>query len=512
MEQMPLWGWGLVVFAALLGICWRWLTVRSLSGQITELGRELQVEREQSRGLLRDAARLPDLLTRITESDAAVQRLNEELTVAASKESGACASLHAALDNLSAVSDEKNSTRDERDTARKEINVLEGQLATAIAEKKAAVDSHDQTKQFLIDAQVHLRSAFLEASSRVFDEKAIALDKKISDSATSSQAGLQTTLKPFADKLSEFQVELRKLSGDQATNLSTLVGSINQLQTLNQTMATSTDNLTRALKGNAKTRGDWGEMILETVLKASGLEEGTNFVKQDSNRDEESGRLLRPDVIVNLPDGRQIVVDSKVNLIAWADAHNADSPASYQDALIRHTAALRLHVQDLAKKNYPKALGSNALDLTVMFVPIEGALAAALTVNPELQGEAFGKRVVFASPNTLMAMLRVVERLWTRDKLQRGIEKIKEESQKLLDALSGFIKDFNEIGGTIEEAQKAFSNAKRRLTESDQSVAARAKRLVEAGARGKRPHALEITPVRGVPDSETGADEALDSP
>jgi DNA recombination protein RmuC len=214
---------------------------------------------------------------------------------------------------------------------------------------------------------------------------------------------------------------------------------------------------------------------------------------------------------VNLPDGRQVVVDSKVNLVAWADAHNAESPASYQDALIRHTAALRLHVQDLSKKNYPKALGSDALDLTVMFVPIEGALAAALTVNPELQAEAFGKRVVFASPNTLMAMLRVVERLWTRDKLQRQVGVIGAEAGKLLDALSGFIEDFNEIDKQLDDARKAFSSARHRLTESDQSVAARAKRLVEAGAKHKRTLAREITPVIGVPAPETEADTP-DSP
>ena len=504
MEKMPLSGWVLIVLAGLLGIIWRWLSVRTLSGQLAELSRELQVERDHARELLRDSARLPDLLSRLAEADAATQKLNQDLTGAASRESAAQASLRATQENLSALNDEKSGIREDRDACRSELTVLAGQLATAIAEQKATVDSHTQTKQFLNDAQAQLRAAFLEASSKVFDEKAIALDKKISDSATSSKDGLESTLKPFADKLNEFQVELRKLGGDQATNLNTLVGSINQLQTLNQTMATSTDNLTRALKGNAKTRGDWGEMILETVLKASGLEEGTNFVRQGSNKDEESGRLFRPDVVVYLPDGRQVVVDSKVNLVAWADAHNAESPASYQDALLRHTAALRLHVRDLAEKNYPKAVGSDALDLTVMFVPIEGALAAALSVNPELQGEAFGKRVVFASPNTLMAMLRVVERLWTRDKLQRQVGVIGAEAGKLLDALSSFIEDFNEIDGKIEAAKKAFSSAKHRLTESDQSVSARAKRLVEAGAKGRRSLAPELTPVIGLPGGESG--------
>lgn len=461
MEQMPLWGWSLVAVVALLGIAWRWLAIRDLSNQ-------LKVEREKSLDLLREAARLPDLLARNTESEVA------------------------------------------RDEARKEIASLSRQLATANAEHKAAIDSHAETRSFLTEAQEQLRTAFLAASSKVFDDKATALDRQIKVSAETSKTGLETTLKPFAEKLNAFQEELKRLSSEQATSVSTLTGSITQLQTLNQTMATSTDNLTRALKGNAKTRGDWGEMILDTVLKASGLEEGTNFVKQDTSRDEESGRLLRPDVVVNLPDGRQVVVDSKVNLVAWADAHNADSPSAYQDALIRHTAALRSHVRDLAEKNYPKALGSDTLDLTVMFVPIEGALAAALSVNPELQTEAFGKRVVFASPNTLMAMLRVVERLWSRDKLQRQVGVIGAEAGKLLDALSGFVEEFNDIDGKLDAAKKAFTNARHRLTESDQSVTARAKRLVEAGAKGKRTLAPELIPVLGPPTPETGADEIPD--
>jgi DNA recombination protein RmuC len=259
-------------------------------------------------------------------------------------------------------------------------------------------------------------------------------------------------------------------------------------------MAEATNSLARALKGNAKVRGDWGEMILDTVLKASGLVEDVNYVRQETSTDEESGKRRKPDVVINLPDGRQVVVDSKVNLIAWSEACNAETPAEYEDAMVRHTAAMRQHVKDLVDRNYPRVLGTQALDMTIMFVPIEGALSAALSVNSDLQSDALTKRVVFASPNTLMAMLRVVERLWTRDKLQRQVDIIGTEAGKVLDALIDFMSEFDDIQKHIGRTEAAFRAAKNRLHDSDRSVINRAKRLVEAGAKGRKqiPEALQV--------------------
>jgi len=507
MEQIPSWAWALFALAASAGAAWLWLGRSSLLAGMTELKQQLQAQRDRSESLLREAARLPDLLKRMADTESKLQQLDQELKICSAREAGASASLASARAAQEQLGKERESLLGQLDTAARENSAISSRLAKAIAERDSAIEAHAQTRTFLDDAQSKLKTAFIEAASKVFDDKATALDKQITESATTSQTGLERTLKPFADKLGEFQLELRKLGGDQATNLSTLVGSINQLQSLNQTMATSADNLTRALKGNAKTRGDWGEMILDTVLKSSGLEEGSNYRKQDTGRDEDTGKLLRPDVIVDLPDGRQVVVDSKVNLVAWADANNAESPAEYQEALLRHTAALRTHVRDLADKNYPGSLGTSALDLTVMFIPIEGALAAALAVNPELQAEAFKRKVVFASPNTLMAMLRVVERLWTRDKLQRQVGIIGSEAGKLLDALSSFVEEFNEIETRIAAAGKAFGAAKRRLSDSEQSVYARARRLVEAGAKGRKSLPQELAPVAEVAPS-LGVDPA----
>ena len=205
--------------------------------------------------------------------------------------------------------------------------------------------------------------------------------------------------------------------------------------------------------------------------------------------------MHRPDVVILLPDGRRVVVDSKVSLVAWAEANESEAGADYEDAMQRHALAIRTHVRDLADKNYPKVLGPDALELTVMFVPIEGAMAAALARNPELQTEAFQRKIAFASPNTLMALLTVVERMWTRDKLQKQVGAIGEDAGKVLDAVTAFLDDFDKLGLHMQRASDAFTASQRRLRDSDQSVVARTRRLVEQGAKGKKLLRDELQPV-----------------
>jgi DNA recombination protein RmuC len=203
---------------------------------------------------------------------------------------------------------------------------------------------------------------------------------------------------------------------------------------------------------------------------------------------------LRPDVIVRLPDERRIVVDSKVNLIAWQEAVNADSPDAHHEAMRRHAVALRQHVRDLGDRNYPRAVGESALEVTIAFVPIEGALSAALGFDETLQTDAFEKGVVFASPNTLMATLRVIERLWTRDKLQKQALKISDAGALLMDAVVAFLTDFASIGASLDGVQKAYNAARNRLEDSPQAVIPRARRLVELGAKGKKKLLPDLLP------------------
>ncbi|MCW2004013.1 DNA recombination protein RmuC [Xanthomonas arboricola] len=488
------------------------LSVEKLTGTVAERDRVLTEVRETLEALQRTTATTTaNLVAKLAEADQLRLERNGareslEQTRQALEELQRSAAVIDA--NLTSQTTETNELRRERSDLRQSLddaNValrdLRAEHATAVAVRDAALEAVEQTKAFLATAETQMRTAFTEAASRVFDEKSVVLDQRIKASADASKEGLETTLKPFAEKVATFQAKVEQLGSEQAREHATLVGTIGELKGLNQNMATATEALTRALKGNSKTRGDWGELILDTVLKASGLVEGSNYISQGHGVDEDSGQRVRPDVVVTLPDKRKIVVDSKVNLIAWSDAQNADSFEDQQEALVRHTAALRAHVRDLADKNYPRAMGPETLDLTVLFVPIEGALSSALSISPDLQTEAFNKRVVFASPNTLMAMLRVVERLWTRDKLQQQISTIGEEAAKLLDSLTGFIEDFESIDERLKKAGDAYNKAKNRLNDSPQSVVARARRLVEAGAKGKKALHESLKPLHGEEES-----------
>ncbi len=356
--------------------------------------------------------------------------------------------------------------------------------ATANAEHLKAAQL--QMQRFVDEAQAKLTDAFALKAAEVLEAKGKTFEDGVRKATERGRTDLDALLKPFAEHLGRFQAQVAGFYGDEAKERASLTGAVNELKTLNQDMASKAAELARALRGNAKVRGDWGELMLESVLRGSGLEEGVHYERQQSSTDED-GRRLRPDVVVNLPGERQVVVDSKVNLVAWQDAMNAmDDPDLHSVSLQRHVEGLRRHVKDLADRDYPKAQGDGALDVTIAFVPIEGALSAALGADPSLQNYAFDRRVVFASPNTLMAMLRVVDRLWVRDTMQKRALEIGEAGGKVLDALQGFLADFDMIEKRLGDAGAAFRSARNRLVESNQSAISRAQRLVELGVKGKK--------------------------
>jgi len=401
----------------------------------------------------------------------------------------------------------------ERDALRAEVAQLRERahedgaaLARALAEAEHAQRARAETEAFVRNAQEQLSTRFTELATKAFHERGQQFEHNVRLATGQSKSDIELLLKPFSDQLGTFRQRIDAVYGEEAKERSALLGAVQELKTLNQDMASQASALTRALKGNAKVRGDWGELMLENVLRSSGLEEGVHFDRQPSSTDDE-GRRLRPDVIVRLPDDRRIVVDSKVNLIAWEEAMNADTPEAQQEAMRRHAVALRQHVRDLAERNYPKAVGESALDITVAFVPIEGALSAALGFDAALQADAFAKGVAFASPNTLMGFLRVVDRVWTRDKLQKQALDISKTGGLLLDAVINFIADFTAVGASLDGAQKAYKAARDRLEESSQAVIPRARRLVELGVKSRKklpevlvPDALEFDEPADAPE------------
>lgn len=423
-------------------------------GERQRLHAELQEERSARHALAADVARLQE---RLQARDAELQPLQDRLDES-----------HA---RIAALQDEARQLREAR-------AALDSELSAARAHLEHRERAHAQMQAFLDQAQQKLSAAFSELAGKTFADT-------VKTSAERSRSDIEVLLKPFAERIGEFRKRVDVLYAEEAKERAALAGAVNELKSLNQDMAERAHELTRALRGNARVRGDWGELMLESVLRGSGLEEGEHYERQHSTSDED-GRTLRPDIVVRLPDERRIVVDSKVNLIAWQDAMNAEAPEVQQEALRRHAVALRQHVKDLAERDYPRALGEDTLEVTVLFVPIEGALSAALGADGELQAYAFDRRVVLASPNTLMAVLRVVDRLWTRDRIQKQAMQISRSGGLLIDALNGFLADFDKVDERLKQARDSYDSARRRLHESPQSVLERARRLEAMGARGRK--------------------------
>ncbi|MFL6592069.1 MAG: DNA recombination protein RmuC [Luteimonas sp.] len=489
---------------AILGLLFRRPRAVGPSEELQRVSAELLLERESVRVQATEIGRLNGRLGAleselVSREDKLVrfeaQQLDLQQRVEKERHDGQAASIALAEREvgLKQAQTRTAALEAELERLREQAEMLQIEHAQATANLVHAKQANTEMHGFLTEAQTRLSSAFAELAGKVFEERGQLFEKNVQRATTQSKSDIETLLKPFADQLGQFRTRVDTLYSEEAKERSMLLGAVNELKTLNQDMAQHTDALTRALKGSAKVRGDWGELMLESVLRGSGLEEGKHYDRQKKAVDQDGGRL-HPDVVVRLPDERRVVVDSKVNLIAWQEAMNAQTPDQHDDAMRRHAAGLRQHVRDLGEKNYPKAIGDSALEITIAFVPIEGALSAALGFDAALQTDAFDRRVVFASPNTLMALLRVIERLWTRDKIQREAVDIARSGGLVLDALMTFLADFDRVGQGLENATAAFNTAHQHLRESSKAVIPRARRLASLGVQGKKPLRTELKP------------------
>lgn len=450
------------------------------------LAAELDDERRARQLAEADAARLTERAAALVKAEQDLATLRATLRESQQAAAGMQAELAAQSGARQQAEQRCSAAEAERDALRHALEQLRGAHAELTANLSHSERSKAEMRTFLDAAQAQLSGAFAELASKAFDERT-------RQAALQSKNDMELLLKPFAEQLTGFRQRVDALHGEETRERASLIGKIDELKTLNQDMAQRAHELTTALRGNAKVRGDWGELMLENVLQGSGLVEGEHYQRQQSGTTDE-GLRQRPDIVVNLPDERRIVVDSKVNLIAWQEAMNADTPETQQDALRRHAVGLRQHVKDLAEKNYPKTVGESALEITVAFVPIEGALSAALGFDASLQTYAFDRKIVFASPNTLMALLRVVERLWTRDKIQREAAEIAKTGGLVLDSLTNFLADFDNVGRRLDDARTVFQAARSKLSESNQAVLPRARRLVELGAKSKKALPSDLKP------------------
>lgn len=348
-----------------------------------------------------------------------------------------------------------------------EIRALNERL---IVEREQTAEKLDLLK----DAKERLTQEFKLLAHGVLKEQSETFSKQ-------NREQIGNILTPLKESLTSFQQGLTVAHTESTKERATLAEQIRRLTEESAKMTHETGNLTRALKGKTQTQGAWGEMILQTILERSGLREGDEFITQLSHSAED-GRRLRPDVIVNLPNGQKIILDSKVSLTAFEAYVNAETDLDRAAHLANHVQSLRSHIRDLSKKEYHQLDGAS-VDYVIMFVPIEGALAAALVDDPGLTAMAIDSNVTIATPTTLMIALRTVANVWQVERRNRNAEAIADRAGKLYEKFAGFLGDMGQLGDRLTNAQKSYSNAMNKLQSGPGNVVRQIEQLKELGAR-----------------------------
>lgn len=337
-----------------------------------------------------------------------------------------------------------------------------------------------------------------EASRTEADERfrAIAADVLLNNSRSleaGNREALDRAIAPMAERMREMEKAFRDTYNAEARERFSLQDRVRELVELNRTIGDETRRLTDALKGNTRIQGDWGEIILENILERSGLKRGREYDVQQTVESPD-GRRLRPDVVVNYPDGRCIVVDSKVSVAAYLNMIEADTPEVRTTAAKAHLASVRAHINELKTKNYQDITGERHCDFVMMFIPHEGAYMAAMQLDAQLWQYAFDSRVLIVSPTHLMAVIKLVEQLWRNDRQSRNAIDIATEAGRMLDKFSGFLADMEKIDSSLNALRKAYDAAHNKLASGTGNLVGRAERLRKMGAKASKNLPSSFTP------------------
>lgn len=375
----------------------------------------------------------------------------------------------------------------ERDGLRADLQAkasVESQTASRISELEMELKNERQNmaekiallegaKQTLANQFQALAGDILETKSKTFSE--------------TNKTELGTLLTPLRTQIEEFRKKVEEAQTDSTkgvTKLETLIGTLGGL---NQQLSEEARNLTKALRGSSKAQGDWGELIVRNLLEKAGLREGEQFRMQetfDAGGDgDERQRKSRPDVIVNLPGGRHLVIDSKVSLNAYTDSANATTEEERKAAVRRHLASMRNHVDELAARRYHKLPALETPDFVVMFVPVEPAFLVALHEDEGLWRYAYEKEVLLVGPTTLLFVIRIVDNLWQQELQARSVQDVMNRGAELYDKFVGFVIDLEAVGKNLRGADQSYSNAMKKLSEGRGNLIRQVELLKELGVR-----------------------------
>jgi DNA recombination protein RmuC len=370
---------------------------------------------------------------------------------------------------------------------RAEAERLHGELRAAEADRarqEAVVESERRAAaekaRLLDEARENLRKEFENAANRIFEDKGRQF-------TADSREHLERILAPLREQLGDFRKKIEDVHVRESEGRASLLKEIELLRRFNVQIGQDAENLTKALKGDSKTQGNWGEMILERVLEQSGLAVGREYDTQVRLKDTLGGGQSRlPDVVVHLPGARDVVIDSKVSLKDYEAFCSAQDEAGRQAALKAHIASVRAHIAGLSAKSYEQLQGIHALDVVLMCVPNESAFIAAFSADASLYEEAFARQIMPVSPSSLLLALRIVAGIWRREYQDRNVRRIAERGQLLYDKFVGFVEDVAAVGKGLDGARAAYDAARSKLSEGKGSLVRQADQLRELGIRGRK--------------------------
>ena len=311
------------------------------------------------------------------------------------------------------------------------------------------------------------------------------LEEKSNKFTQQNKENLKIILNPLQEKIKIFEDKVDKTHKESIDYHAALRQQILGLKELNQQMSKETINLTKALKGDNKTQGNWGELVLERVLEKSGLEKGREYFVQQSFTNEEGKRVL-PDVVIYLPDNKKMVVDSKVSLTAYEQFVNEEDETLKEQFLKEHIASLKRHITQLSEKKYEDIYQIESPDFVLLFIPIEPAFAVAINHDNYLYNKAFEKNIVIVTPTTLLATLRTIDSMWNNEKQQRNALEIARQAGALYDKFQGLLSDLIAIGKRIDDSKKEYANAMNKLTDGRGNLITSVEKLKKMGAKAKK--------------------------
>jgi DNA recombination protein RmuC len=355
-------------------------------------------------------------------------------------------------------------------------------LAIHLAKKENDFDNlwerNKEQKQEVEQLQEKFTKEFENLANKILEEKTVKFTEQ-------NKENLKNILSPLQDRIQLFEKKVEDTHKESIDYHAALRQQILGLREMNEQMSKETINLTKALKGDSKMQGNWGELVLERVLEKSGLEKDREYFVQQSHTTEDGSRVF-PDVIINLPDGKKMIIDSKVTLTAYERYINEEDETQKNQHLKEHVSAVHRHVEQLGNKNYQDLYQMESPDFVLLFIPIESAFAVALNEDTSLYNKAFEKNIVIVTPSTLLATLRTIDSMWTNQKQQENALEIARQAGALYDKFEGFVGDLIKIGKKMDEAKMEYGAAMNKLTEGKGNLITSVEKLKKMGAKAKK--------------------------